>query len=123
MKPAQRCPSCDTLMQLERLRCPGCQTTVEGSFRWPRLSRLMTADQELVELLILASGSLKDVAKKLAISYPTIRRRLDELIQRLEGELKADEAYRKQLLREVASGKRTAAEATRLMQPEGGSHG
>ncbi len=123
MRPAQRCPSCDTVMQLERLRCPACQTVVEGSFRWPRLSRLTPANQELIELLILASGSLKDVAKKMDISYPTIRKRLDELIQRMEVEVKADEAYRKQLLRDVASGKRSAEEATRLMRPNhGASH-
>ena len=124
MKPAQQCPSCNTPMHLERLRCPACHTVVEGSFHWPRLSRLSPTDQELVELLILASGSLKAAAKKLHVSYPTIRRRLDNLIEHLAAEVKIDETLRRQLLRDVATGKRTAAEAAHLLKQErGGAHG
>jgi hypothetical protein len=41
-------------------------------------------------LLVLCGGSLKEVAKRLEISYPTMRRRLDEVIQRLESEVKSD---------------------------------
>lgn len=122
MKPAQRCPSCNATMQLERLRCPSCHTMVEGNFRWPRLCRLSGSDQQLIEMLVLASGSLKAVAKKLGVSYPTIRKRLDELIRRIEDEVKTDTAYRAQLLRDVKAGKRTAEEVTRLLrQEEGGS--
>ena len=124
MKPAQQCPSCNTTLQLERLRCPTCQTVVEGQFRWPRLARLSPEDQELIEMLILASGSLKAVAEKLKISYPTIRKRLDALIEHLAATAKADEAFHRQLLRDVAAGKRTPQEATRLLeQDKGGSHG
>lgn len=33
--------------------------------------------------LVLASGSLKDVAQAYGVSYPTIRARLDRLVERL----------------------------------------
>ena len=123
MKPAQQCPSCNTVMHVERLRCPACQTVVEGQFRWQRLSRLTPDEQQLVELLILSSGSLKAVAKKLGISYPTMRKRLDDLIAHLSTEVKADEAFRRQLLHELKSGKRTSEEAIRLLEQEEGHHG
>jgi hypothetical protein len=51
---------------------------------------LSPADQQCIELLVLCGGSLKEVAKRLEISYPTMRRRLDEVIQRLESEVKSD---------------------------------
>lgn len=103
-------------MQIERLRCHACQATVEGQFGWPRLARLTADDQRLVELLILASGSLKEVAKKLGISYPTIRKRLDQLIHTLQAEVKRDEERRRQLLREVEAGRRSASDAAQKLR-------
>jgi hypothetical protein len=41
-------------------------------------------DLEFVQGLVLASGSLKDVAQAYGVSYPTIRGRLDKLIDRLQ---------------------------------------
>ncbi len=38
----------------------------------------------LVKQFILASGSLKDLAMRYGVSYPTVRLRMDRLIQRLE---------------------------------------
>lgn len=116
MKPAQACPSCGTRLSIERLRCATCQAVVEGAFRWPRLARLSSEDQQLVELLILSSGSLKAVAKKLGISYPTIRKRLDALIKHMEMEVREDERLRRQLLKEVEAGKRSAAEAIKQLK-------
>jgi hypothetical protein len=116
MKPAQICPACQHPLRIERLRCEACQTTVEGRFGWPRLARLAAEDQQLVELLLLASGSLKAVAKQLGISYPTMRKRLDALIEQLELQVKHDEQQRRQLLKDVAAGKRSAAEAARQIR-------
>lgn len=48
---------------------------------------LLSLDQENLEFvmqLVLASGSLKQVAQYYGISYPTVRARLDKLIVRLE---------------------------------------
>jgi len=116
MRPAQNCPSCGNALQIERLRCMACHTVVEGRFRWPRLARLAPEDQQLVELLILSSGSLKAVAKRLGISYPTMRKRLDALIRALEREVKADERFRRQLVKEVAAGQRSVREAVKQLK-------
>lgn len=113
---AQTCPSCGEALQIERLRCVACATVVEGVFRWPRLARLSPDDQQLVELLIVSSGSLKAAAQKLGISYPTMRKRLDELIKRLEMAVKEDERLRRQLLKDVAAGKRSPADAIKQLK-------
>ena len=47
------------------------------------ICRLSRADQDLITELTLHSGSLKALAKTFGVSYPTIRRRLDEVIERL----------------------------------------
>src|SRR5262245_40885605 len=49
------------------------------------LQALGDADRELVLRLVLASGSLKEVATSYGVSYPTIRLRLDRLIETLKG--------------------------------------
>ena len=41
-------------------------------------------DLEFVLRLVLASGSLKDLAESYRVSYPTIRARLDRVIARLQ---------------------------------------
>jgi len=70
----------------------------------------------LAELLILSSGSLKEIAKRLQISYPTIRRRLDELIRALDIEIRKDQHVRHRLLKDVAAGKRSVAEARKRLK-------
>lgn len=40
-------------------------------------------DREFVRRFVLASGSLKDVAERYGVSYPTIRVRLDRLIAKV----------------------------------------
>src|SRR5947208_15020148 len=47
------------------------------------LRQLPDGDLEFVQRLVLASGSLKEVAADYGVSYPTIRGRLDKLIDRL----------------------------------------
>lgn len=51
------------------------------------LARLAEADLEFVQRFVLASGSLKDLAQSYGVSYPTIRARLDKLIERLRAEV------------------------------------
>ena len=48
------------------------------------LEALSEEDREFVLRMVLASGSLKELAKLYGVSYPTIRARLDKLIGRLE---------------------------------------
>lgn len=40
-------------------------------------------DQEFVKQLVIASGSLKQLAKIYQVSYPTVRMRLNTIIQKL----------------------------------------
>lgn len=46
--------------------------------------KLEEEDLEFIRKFILASGSLKEIAKEYGVSYPTIRLRLDKLIQLIQ---------------------------------------
>jgi hypothetical protein len=48
------------------------------------LLSLPAEDLDLIVQLVLASGSLKDLASTYGVSYPTIRARLDRTIARLK---------------------------------------
>ncbi len=49
------------------------------------LTKLPPEDLDLIAALVLESGSLKGLAKRYSVSYPTIRTRLDRVIERLRG--------------------------------------
>jgi len=48
------------------------------------LDSLDDEDLAFLKRFLLVSGSLKDLAKAYAVSYPTVRLRLDRLIQKVE---------------------------------------
>ncbi|NLJ70910.1 MAG: DUF2089 domain-containing protein [Clostridiaceae bacterium] len=48
------------------------------------LTELSEEELEFIKLFVLASGSLKELAKHYEITYPTIRLKLDRLIHKIE---------------------------------------
>jgi hypothetical protein len=60
--------------------------------RW--ILDLESEDLSFIKNFILNSGSLKEVAKLYDVSYPTVRLRLDKLIQKIElSSCKQDEPF------------------------------
>ncbi|MCB2298910.1 DUF2089 family protein [Clostridium tagluense] len=56
--------------------------TIETLPNW--LANLENQDIEFIKKFLLASGSLKEIATLYEVSYPTVRLRLDKLIQKIE---------------------------------------
>lgn len=78
------CPSCQNRLSVKSLVCEACETQVSGIFNLPLLGSLSDSDQEFIIDFVKSSGSLKLMAKQMNLSYPTVRNRLDEVIQRIE---------------------------------------
>lgn len=78
-----QCPSCDEPLRVGRLFCVACNTEVCGSFELPLLARLTEKEQQFILAFMKSSGSLKDMAKNMGVSYPTVRNVLDDLIDKL----------------------------------------
>ena len=51
-------------------------------YRW--IEGLEDEDIQFVKRFVLSSGSLKDLASQYGVTYPTIRLRLDRLIQKIK---------------------------------------
>lgn len=77
------CPSCDTPLKVSELFCNECGTKVCGEFDLPPLARLTEKEQQFVLDFIKSSGSLKDMARTMGLSYPSVRNILDDLIEKL----------------------------------------
>lgn len=78
-----QCPACDAPLKVGRLFCEQCDTEVCGSFELPLLARLPEKEQRFILDFVKSSGSLKDMAKNMGVSYPTVRNILDDLIEKL----------------------------------------
>ena len=60
----------------------------------PWMSNLDDEDMTFIKRFLLASGSMKEVAAEYDVSYPTVRLRLDRLIQKIKlGEQIENEPY------------------------------
>src|SRR5689334_18020059 len=79
-----RCPVCGEAMEVVQLRCPECQTGVQGRFALDRFARLSREQMQFLEAFLRSRGVIKDVEEALGISYPTVRNRLEELVRTLD---------------------------------------
>lgn len=77
------CPSCNSQLKVKSLLCNHCGTSIDGLFDLPLQSKLSLEEQQFILNFIKFSGSLKDMAKHLNLSYPSVRNLLDDLIGKL----------------------------------------
>lgn len=78
------CPSCHAKLKVKCLKCESCQTEVNGSYDLPLLALLSLDDQQFILQFVKNSGSLKNMANELKLSYPTVRNLLNEIILTIE---------------------------------------
>lgn len=83
---------------------------------WVR--HLDEADLAFVRRMVLASGSLKELAGHYGVSYPTIRQRLDRIIARIKllERHEGDDALERRVRVLVASGELDAKMGGELMR-------
>ena len=79
------------------------------------MANLEDEDAAFIRRFVLASGSLKEVAKQYGVTYPTVRLRLDRLIEKIKlGEQSAQEPYIA-LIRRLALDERIDIDAAKLL--------
>jgi hypothetical protein len=111
-----QCPYCQDKVKIKKLECRKCGISFEGELFTSPIMALSEDQQNFIELFILSSGSLKEMAQILGITYPTVRTRLDDIITDLKQEMKTREDYKKQLLEKVAAGKITPEKAAEIIK-------
>ena len=82
------------------------------------MAGLEEEDLVFVKKFLLASGSLKEMARQYGVTYPTVRLRLDRLIQKIKlGEDQAADPY-VALIKRLAVNDKVDFEAAKLLIQE-----
>jgi len=120
-KTPDRCPVCGEELTITKLACYHCHTKIEGDFALSRFCRLPADHLEFVEVFLKCRGSIKDVERELGVSYPTVRNRLDTVLQALgyssgKSDLPAEDERRQDILDSLERGELSAEEASRLLR-------
>jgi len=110
------CPACEGTLEVTHLACPNCDMQLEGRFEFPPLLRLSREDLDFVLDFVRTSGSLKEMGKLRGQSYPTVRNRLNEIIERLSEAAIDPEKERRRILDAIASGEMTVKEGARRLK-------
>ena len=79
------------------------------------MSDLEDQDLTFIKKFILASGSLKEVASVYGVSYPTVRLRLDRLIQKIQLTETAEADPYVSLIKRLAVDDKLDVETARLL--------
>lgn len=82
-KALSQCPICHDELSITRMSCSTCKTNLEGQFTGCKFCKLPEEQLEFIEVFIKCRGNIKDVERELGISYPTVRNRLEGVIQAL----------------------------------------
>jgi hypothetical protein len=98
------CMVCKNTLTVARMECACCGLKMEGEFLLPRLARLSRPHRILAEQMLLSGGNLKDLATTIGISYPTLRRRMDELMHALNQLKQDDDLVIASLLTKIENG-------------------
>lgn len=77
------CPSCQSALNVSQMKCNSCSTEVLGNYQLPLYLKLTQEEQDFILDFFLSGGSIKEMAKKANISYPTMRNHIDDLMNKI----------------------------------------
>jgi hypothetical protein len=118
------CPVCGETLEVTRLHCRNCDTSLEGHFNVGAFDRLSPEHLAFAEKFIYHEGKLNRMEADLGLSYPTLRSRLQDLRRAMGFEIEdEDEAAftvsdeeRRQILDDLAAGKISLEESVQRLQ-------
>ncbi len=111
------CPVCGQKLTVSRLSCDNCNIDITGTFELNKFTYLKKEQLVFVETFLRCQGSLKDVQSELGISYPTVKKQLDDVLEAL-GYTKSPEKSNENMdiLLKIESGDLTAKQAIELIK-------
>lgn len=75
-----KCPICNEELTIERLRCDHCGISIDGDFTLSNIAKLNAEQLLFVEMFLKNQGNIKAVEKEMNISYPTVKKILNEVL-------------------------------------------
>ena len=122
-----QCPICQSNLEITKLYCRSCDTTIEGHFQQNRPFQQLSADQMSFMLTFVRNeGKINRVGEDLGLSYPTVRGRLHDLIRALGYEVGEEEETgglpdeeRRSILEALSQGTLSSDEALKRLSGKG----
>lgn len=110
-----KCPICSHNLEVVKLHCNNCGTDIEGRFYLHKFLNLSEEELSFVEVFVKNRGNIKEIEKELGISYPTVRNKLENVIQSLGYRAQKDDVNKSELLDKLEKGEMTSEEVIKLL--------
>lgn len=119
-----RCPICSSELEITRVHCSACDTSIEGRFAGGPIAHLTTEHLDFIVTFVRCEGKINRMEQEVGLSYPTIRNRLHEVIRALgfepgkEEPIEISPEKRNSVLEDLEAGKISPDEAMRMLRGE-----
>ena len=115
-----KCPVCGNEMEVTKLSCNYCGTSIEGHFTLCKFCKLSEEQKKFIEIFVKNRGNIKEIEKELGISYPTVRNKLENVIEALgySPKYSMPNVNKKEVLEKLSNGDITSEEAVKLLKGE-----
>jgi hypothetical protein len=110
------CPLCGEPVEVTRIRCNGCDSEINGSFRSRGFALLPVEYQKFITVFLRHRGNISAVEKELGISYPTINKMLEAINKMLETSVEEKPLNRKEILDAIDRGEMSVRDATYILK-------
>lgn len=106
-----KCLDCARPLTIERMVCRDCGLAVEAEVEVAALGQLDLEDQVFVTAFLRSHGSIKRMEALFGISYPTVKNRLNRIVNHLDASFIAPRTDNAETLDRLARGEITVDEA------------
>lgn len=118
------CPVCDHDLIVKKLECENCKTSIEGEFTLSKFNYLEQEKLFFIEVFVKNRGNIKAIEKELNLSYPTVKKMLDDVIVALGYKLDYVDEFdvvenKMDILDQVKVGKLKVDEALEILKKRG----
>lgn len=115
-KIVEKCPVCDGDLTITQLSCHSCSTSINGSFELNELNQLSREEVDFVLAFLRVQGNIKQMEKIFNLSYPTIKKNLSAINDKLQNsEIIEDDFNEAEILEKIKTKELTVEEALEII--------
>lgn len=113
------CPVCGDDLYITKLHCHRCGIEISGDFVLPKINKLSKEQLTFVLLFLKNQGNIRSLEKEMNISYPTVKKLLNEVLTTLGFAVNDDDGPggpRQDILNRLALGEISFEEANNMLK-------
>lgn len=111
-----QCPCCNGTLHISALQCPDCGVELRNAFALSAFDRLNPEQLLFLTSFLRNRGSMKNLQEEMGISYPTAKKRLEELLDALEIENNEQDSEREEVDMSSISVNRTSTRPSEIIK-------